>query len=319
MPPRVLLMKKAFTLIELLVVIAIIAILAAILFPVFAQAKAAAKASANLSNLKQVGLGHIQYSADSDDVFPLAVRIETAASQALAFGDSTGTNMGTTPVGAIPWTEAIFPYTKNRDIYTSPIEGGSTTDTTTFRKAFKQASFYGVMPSAAAISMSQGGTATTYSLPGPYSQGALVDGPFGYANGSTNTPYSTPSKSQTSVEKVAEVVMVSDAGAYDMGLGSGVAITNGSNTTPTCFNTYTPSAWNGVSAYVGPWGRKNTSGAWNGGKACNFTTGQKGQVTSCFVDGHAQSQDISRVYELRSTDSTNTTKAVYRLYTSSTL
>ncbi len=36
-------LNQAFTLIELLVVIAIIAILAAILFPVFAQAKAAAK------------------------------------------------------------------------------------------------------------------------------------------------------------------------------------------------------------------------------------------------------------------------------------
>lgn len=43
---------KAFTLIELLVVIAIIAILAAILFPVFAQAKAAAKKSSELSNSK---------------------------------------------------------------------------------------------------------------------------------------------------------------------------------------------------------------------------------------------------------------------------
>jgi len=40
----------AFTLIELLVVIAIIAILAAILFPVFAQAKEAAKKTSCLSN-----------------------------------------------------------------------------------------------------------------------------------------------------------------------------------------------------------------------------------------------------------------------------
>jgi len=45
--------KRAFTLIELLVVIAIIAILAAILFPVFAQAKLAAKATSDLSNIKR--------------------------------------------------------------------------------------------------------------------------------------------------------------------------------------------------------------------------------------------------------------------------
>jgi prepilin-type N-terminal cleavage/methylation domain-containing protein len=48
-------MRKAFTLIELLVVIAIIAILAAILFPVFAQAKASAKNTQELSNMKQLG------------------------------------------------------------------------------------------------------------------------------------------------------------------------------------------------------------------------------------------------------------------------
>jgi prepilin-type N-terminal cleavage/methylation domain-containing protein len=60
--------QNAFTLIELLVVIAIIAILAAILFPVFAQAKAAAKTTACLSNVKQIATGGIMYSADYDDV-----------------------------------------------------------------------------------------------------------------------------------------------------------------------------------------------------------------------------------------------------------
>jgi len=61
--------RSGFTLIELLVVIAIIAILAAILFPVFAQAKAAAKKTAAISNAKQLTLASIMYSGDVDDVF----------------------------------------------------------------------------------------------------------------------------------------------------------------------------------------------------------------------------------------------------------
>jgi prepilin-type N-terminal cleavage/methylation domain-containing protein/prepilin-type processing-associated H-X9-DG protein len=62
--------NRAFTLIELLVVIAIIAILAAILFPVFAQAKVAAKKASDLSSVKQTALAQMMYSADADDLFP---------------------------------------------------------------------------------------------------------------------------------------------------------------------------------------------------------------------------------------------------------
>lgn len=62
--------RGGFTLIELLVVIAIIAILAAILFPVFAQAREAARKAACMSNMKQLALATMQYSQDYDEMYP---------------------------------------------------------------------------------------------------------------------------------------------------------------------------------------------------------------------------------------------------------
>lgn len=90
-------MKKAFTLIELLVVIAIIAILAAILFPVFAQAKAAAKRTSEISNLKNISLGVIMYSGDYDDVL---VPIYQA-------------NWSRPRHEIVLWKDSVLPYIKN--------------------------------------------------------------------------------------------------------------------------------------------------------------------------------------------------------------
>jgi prepilin-type N-terminal cleavage/methylation domain-containing protein/prepilin-type processing-associated H-X9-DG protein len=64
--------RRGFTLIELLVVIAIIAVLAAILFPVFSRARENARRASCQSNLKQVGLGFLQYTQDYDELLPQA-------------------------------------------------------------------------------------------------------------------------------------------------------------------------------------------------------------------------------------------------------
>lgn len=96
--------RKAFTLIELLVVIAIIAILAAILFPVFAQAKAAAKRTSDLSNVKNIALGMFIYSGDSDDTAPCVF-----------LGDWN--DAGGNRYKMLEWKDLVLPYIKNGGTY----------------------------------------------------------------------------------------------------------------------------------------------------------------------------------------------------------
>jgi prepilin-type N-terminal cleavage/methylation domain-containing protein/prepilin-type processing-associated H-X9-DG protein len=96
---------NGFTLIELLVVIAIIAILAAILFPVFARARENARRASCQSNLKQIGLGIMQYTQDYDEQMVL-IRQN---------GDCSD-----------PWGELIQPYLKSKQVFDCPSNSTAT-------------------------------------------------------------------------------------------------------------------------------------------------------------------------------------------------
>jgi prepilin-type N-terminal cleavage/methylation domain-containing protein/prepilin-type processing-associated H-X9-DG protein len=98
--------KKGFTLIELLVVIAIIAILAAILFPVFARARENARRASCQSNLKQIGLGALQYAQDYDE-------------QLVGSYYGTTDNMSNNTTN-YKWMDATFPYVKSEQLYNCP-------------------------------------------------------------------------------------------------------------------------------------------------------------------------------------------------------
>lgn len=106
--------SHGFTLIELLVVIAIIAILAAILFPVFARARENARRASCQSNLKQIGLGLMQYTQDYDEKLPPS---SYSSGSALP-------NRATEFPGTWLWWHMIYPYVKSEQVFNCPSTGG---------------------------------------------------------------------------------------------------------------------------------------------------------------------------------------------------
>lgn len=278
-------MKRAFTLIELLVVIAIIAILAAILFPVFAQAKQAAKKTASLSNNKQITLAAIMYQADFDDMIHImAVWAPCAAPVYVCFGGQPAGREG-----YMPWTQLVQPYMKNLDLYRDPQAPDFPTIPTGFNPAI-------------------------YKLGGPmYGMNPYLNNfvAFPYVAWS-GTPHMT--RSATAVSRVADTVMLTQKysnseqiAPYNNFYGSwyfgpGTYFITLSTDPPDCAATgntyYCAAGWNDNGYYGGNGGLKilnnvEAAGAWTGGGSLR---GRQMLVTS-FVDGHVATKSPGQLAE----------------------
>jgi prepilin-type N-terminal cleavage/methylation domain-containing protein len=199
--------RRAFTLIELLVVIAIIAILAAILFPVFAQAKDAAKDTNALSEAKQLGLATLMYATDYDDFWPLAIVGNPT------FWDS--------------WHGISQPYMKNWGIMAHPKVATPPANTANI-EWYWQIREHWQMPvraQAAANWTAQGYFPFTHS----FMTGGVTrrfDGLAGYGItgavgnwASFTAANNMASRSQTEVQNISEVVLVGEGAGPDGGWG----------------------------------------------------------------------------------------------------
>jgi prepilin-type N-terminal cleavage/methylation domain-containing protein/prepilin-type processing-associated H-X9-DG protein len=187
--------KQGFTLIELLVVISIIAIIAAILFPVFARARENARRTTCASNMKQIGLGILQYTQDYDEHMPAAA---FGAAITTGSNDNTPTDCAS---GTYRWMDAIYPYVKSEQLFMCP-------DRIVGAGGLGEEYTYCTDPNSPAGSRKWGSYVANDMNSGNSSVANLQMTPFGYKKSQAISSFATP----------ATTVMVGEGGTYS-GLG----------------------------------------------------------------------------------------------------
>jgi prepilin-type N-terminal cleavage/methylation domain-containing protein/prepilin-type processing-associated H-X9-DG protein len=206
--------QSAFTLIELLVVIAIIAILAAILFPVFAQAKAAAKKANSLSNQKQIGLGAVMYAGDYDDTLP-ETGWDGPCQRPTESHDGTSASVGDafwSGVYAFPLAEQ--PYVKSLDLMADPADPDKGVFGKEGSMCFEmQLLAFGVRGATAGIRNVPGGMAR--ALPVSYAGNYFLARSYDVPRGTTTAK----GRSMTEVVNPANVLFTADVGSARLASG----------------------------------------------------------------------------------------------------
>jgi prepilin-type N-terminal cleavage/methylation domain-containing protein/prepilin-type processing-associated H-X9-DG protein len=280
--------SKAFTLIELLVVIAIIAILAAILFPVFAQAKAAAKKTASLSDSKQLMLGSIMYATDFDDTF---------VENGWASPGDTGPNggEGSTQYQS-SWIMNTQPYLKNYGVLLDPLDpGGAKASFYDTSRAFNSGPRASFVVNSVKLHDCTGSPGDTIHLAGVIHNRADF----------TGNPVAEGSQTSTSIAFPAETILFAEwykdslnnptPGAYDaldhavVGIGASAGW----------------SAWHEWNSLGGPF--PGQSDGWFSGQKPNPAYPGKigfgdGRGNFAYTDGHSKSNPVMSTVNMNATD-----------------
>lgn len=276
-PPERSRASRGFTLIELLVVIAIIAILAAILFPVFAQAREAARKASCLSNANQIGKATLMYTQDYDECYyPHRHNSGTDSNPLLAqYPQLTGTARNITP-----WIVLLQPYTKNLGVFKCPSNP----------KGWVGSNIDGVSCGAAGCNGVGYGGQNSYGHNDEWMSPAA---PFGAPSG---TP---PPVSEAEVTRPASTIMVVDASYYgavpDVKNMSGYGLKN-SNGQEGAYADQLGVQYQSYWMNIG-----NSNWSWSGGTVTPALALQLGptrhqkQLVCQFADGHTKTLPYDRV------------------------